>query len=92
MMLYVSDHGESLGENGMYLHGAPYLFAPREQTTVPLLIWQGSINDVDEPSLAVNAKQPQSHDMIFQSLLNFYEIESKLMLRNEGLFSVDDPH
>lgn len=38
-MVYLSDHGESLGENGMYLHGAPYMFAPKEQTHVPFLLW-----------------------------------------------------
>ncbi len=34
VMLYISDHGESLGENGLYLHGAPYMMAPKEQTHV----------------------------------------------------------
>src|SRR5919206_174076 len=38
-MLYVSDHGESLGENNLYLHGLPYAMAPREQTHVPMLLW-----------------------------------------------------
>ena len=38
-MLYVSDHGESLGENGLYLHGFPYSIAPPEQTRVPMLFW-----------------------------------------------------
>ena len=38
-MLYVSDHGESLGENGLYLHGFPYALAPPEQTRVPMLFW-----------------------------------------------------
>jgi lipid A ethanolaminephosphotransferase len=39
-MLYISDHGESLGENGVYLHGLPYAFAPEQQTHVPVLLWQ----------------------------------------------------
>lgn len=39
MLLYVSDHGESLGENGLYLHGLPYAVAPREQTQVPMIAW-----------------------------------------------------
>ena len=29
-LIYVSDHGESLGEKGLYLHGAPYFMAPDE--------------------------------------------------------------
>ena len=38
-LLYVSDHGESLGENGLYLHGFPYSMAPHEQIAVPMLLW-----------------------------------------------------
>lgn len=88
MMLYMSDHGESLGENGVYLHGAPYLLAPDAQTHVPLLIWQGAFNDIDESSLASRSQLPQSHDAVFQSLLNFYEIDSAPTRKNEGLFTV----
>jgi len=88
MMIYVSDHGESLGENGLYLHGAPYSFAPYEQKHVPLLIWQGEHNDVDETSLLIHAAQANSHDKIFQTLLNFFEIESALTNPNEGLFEM----
>ena len=39
MLMYISDHGESLGENSLYLHGTPYMVAPDEQTHVPLQIW-----------------------------------------------------
>ncbi|ELO4999954.1 sulfatase-like hydrolase/transferase [Escherichia coli] len=39
VLLYVSDHGESLGEYGVYLHGTPYKMAPDQQTQVPLLLW-----------------------------------------------------
>ncbi len=38
-MLYVSDHGESLGENNLYLHGLPYAIAPLEQRHVPMVLW-----------------------------------------------------
>ncbi|EEP96505.1 hypothetical protein yaldo0001_34840 [Yersinia aldovae ATCC 35236] len=34
-LVYLSDHGESLGENGIYLHGTPYMFAPSQQTHIP---------------------------------------------------------
>jgi lipid A ethanolaminephosphotransferase len=39
VLLYVSDHGESLGENGLYLHGQPYMIAPAVQKEVPMLLW-----------------------------------------------------
>lgn len=38
-LVYLSDHGESLGENGLYLHGTPYVFAPSQQTHIPFLMW-----------------------------------------------------
>lgn len=88
MMLYVSDHGESLGENGIYLHGAPYPFAPDAQTKIPLLAWQGAFNDVDEASLPAESIAPHSHDDLFQTLLNFYEVEDALVKPDEGLFKI----
>ncbi len=39
LMLYISDHGESLGEGGLYLHGTPYLFAPDYQKKIPFIAW-----------------------------------------------------
>ena len=39
MLIYASDHGESLGERGVYLHGMPYAFAPEDQKRVPMLMW-----------------------------------------------------
>ncbi|MDP5040476.1 MAG: sulfatase-like hydrolase/transferase, partial [Paraglaciecola sp.] len=46
-MIYVSDHGESMGENGIYLHGLPYSFAPDSQTKVPLVVWTDVNSDID---------------------------------------------
>lgn len=40
LMIYVSDHGESLGEHGLYLHGTPYSIAPDVQKNIPLIIWE----------------------------------------------------
>ena len=39
MVFYASDHGESLGENGIYLHGTPRSIAPKEQTRIPMIFW-----------------------------------------------------
>src|SRR5699024_2602082 len=38
-LLYLSDHGESLGEHGIYLHGFPYFLAPEQQTHIPMVLW-----------------------------------------------------
>jgi lipid A ethanolaminephosphotransferase len=89
MMLYVSDHGESLGEKGIYLHGAPFMMAPKAQIHVPLFIWQGPLNAVDRQSLLERAALPQSHDALFPSLMNFYQVESTLTQPDAGLFKVN---
>jgi lipid A ethanolaminephosphotransferase len=73
-MIYVSDHGESLGENGIYLHAAPYAIAPVAQTHVPMVMWFGhsTLEDarVDRRCLATRQDQPDlSHDYLFHSVL-----------------------
>lgn len=90
MMLYVSDHGESLGEYGMYLHGAPYAFAPSAQTSVPLIIWQGEENDIDEESLAELELKGTSHDAIYSSVLTFFEVKTTDIESDLELFRLDN--
>jgi len=79
-MLYLSDHGESLGENGIYLHGLPYSIAPRQQTEIPMVMWMspGFAGDfgVDTACLRQRAAQPISHDHLFHSLLGLLHVES----------------
>ncbi|TVM95421.1 phosphoethanolamine--lipid A transferase [Vibrio cholerae] len=81
-MLYLSDHGESLGENGLYLHGTPYVLAPEEQTKVPLLLWMGEgyaeAKGIDEACLREKAaSNSYSHDNFFHSLIDFFGVETK---------------
>ena len=81
MLLYVSDHGESLGENNVYLHAAPYAFAPEEQTRVPMQLWMpsGTAKDlkVDVQCLRnISAKSDFSHDNFFHSLLGMMQVHS----------------
>lgn len=66
LMLYVSDHGESLGENGLYLHGLPYAVAPREQTHVPMVVWTPSTER--RQCLAGQRDTPLSHDHLFHTV------------------------
>lgn len=80
-LIYVSDHGESLGEHGLYLHGTPYFIAPREQTQVPMVMWFS-------PGFATHARLDlaclrhaagtgsYSHDNLFHSLLGLFAISS----------------
>lgn len=77
-MLYVSDHGESLGEHGIYLHAAPYLLAPKEQTHIPAIVWMGKHFDFNLDQLKPYRDYSFSHDDLFCTLLVGFEIESKI--------------
>lgn len=77
-MLYVSDHGESLGEYGMYLHGAPKRFAPREQTHVPAVFWSGQQFEYSVADLKPYENMKLSHDHLFCSLMVAYEVETNV--------------
>ena len=77
---YLSDHGESTGEKGMYLHGAPYAIAPSQQTHIPMLMWfspQWQQNEMVKMScLAAQQHQNLSQDNLFPTLLSMLNIQS----------------
>jgi len=80
-MVYISDHGESLGENGLYLHGTPYTFAPQEQTHVPWLMWLpeqfASAQHINANCIRQEAKtEIFSHDNLFHTLLGLFNIST----------------
>jgi lipid A ethanolaminephosphotransferase len=77
-MFYVSDHGESLGENGLYLHGFPYAIAPEAQTHVPAVMWFGKNFAVDKEKLKQNAAKPYSHDFLFHTMLGMSEVKTSV--------------
>jgi lipid A ethanolaminephosphotransferase len=78
-MFYISDHGESLGEAGVYLHGFPYAFAPTTQKHVPAILWVGHENpDIDLKSVRSNSNVALSHDNLFHTLLGLFEIKSDI--------------
>ncbi|MDX3905498.1 MAG: phosphoethanolamine--lipid A transferase [Pigmentiphaga sp.] len=90
-MVYVSDHGESLGENGIYLHAAPYAFAPRAQTHVPMLIWlaQAAVRDwrLDMACLAAGREQAYSHDNLFHTFLGLFDVRSAVYRQELDVFA-----
>lgn len=79
-MLYASDHGESLGELGLYLHGFPYRFAPREQTRVPMILWATpqfyARESVSAECLRAGSHASHSHDNIFHTVLGVFGVRS----------------
>jgi len=79
-MVYMSDHGESLGEGGLYLHGMPYFMAPDAQTHVPTFIWfgDGSYEHVDMSSIRAHRAKRLTQDSLFHTLLGLFEVRTKL--------------
>ncbi len=78
-MFYVSDHGESLGEHGLYLHGLPKFIAPEEQRHVSAILWVGDhFDEIDTGAIAARRDESFTHDNIFHTVLGFMEIETAL--------------
>lgn len=88
---YVSDHGESLGENGLYLHAAPYAIAPEAQKHVPMVLWFGerTLADahIDRACLAARRDDPGlNHDAVFHSLLGLFNVSTSVYKPELDLF------
>ena len=80
-LVYLSDHGESLGENGVYLHGLPWSIAPETQKHVPMLIWLSPDYQqrygVSSQCLQQRAKtDPYSQDNLFSTLLGLLGVNT----------------
>ena len=82
-MWYVSDHGESTGEHGLYLHGAPYVLAPSQQTHVPMILWFSKAWQQQQPTLMPCLQQqlglPRSQDNLFPTLLSVLHINTRVI-------------
>lgn len=80
-LVYVSDHGESLGEKGLFLHGVPYAIAPQEQIRVPMVMWFSpgfvASSGLDMQCVRDNAAQPTSHDALFPTVLGLLQVKTR---------------
>lgn len=91
VMIYVSDHGESLGENGIFLHGLPRGLAPDEQTHVPMMAWfsaqaPAALN-LDLACVKAASIKSGSHDNLFDSILNLLSIRTAAYKPAQDLFA-----
>lgn len=79
-MIYISDHGESLGENGVYLHGLPYFMAPEQQTHIPFMVWLSESMQqtrlIDKQCLTSRSDQIYSHDNLIHSALGLMNVSA----------------
>ncbi|ERJ60932.1 phosphoethanolamine--lipid A transferase EptA [Sphingobacterium paucimobilis] len=76
-MIYVSDHGESLGEKNLYMHGVPMSIAPKEQYQIPFIVW------VSDPAKQLKPNEALTQNHVFHSIMNFLSIQSPIY--NEDL-------
>ena len=83
-MLYLSDHGESLGENNLYLHGMPYSVAPDVQKRVPWITWLSPVFEeqrrLTTACLRKRLDAPISHDNYFHSVLGLMQVQTSAYL------------
>ncbi|MCB1615913.1 MAG: phosphoethanolamine--lipid A transferase, partial [Pseudomonadales bacterium] len=89
-LLFLSDHGESLGESNLYLHGLPRSIAPQEQTRIPAFLWLSeSFSDdfhINNHCLEQIAHKPFSHDNLFHSVLGMLDLSTKVYQADLDLF------
>jgi lipid A ethanolaminephosphotransferase len=89
-LIYVSDHGESLGEHGLFLHGVPYSIAPEQQTAVPMITWLSpgfaEAARVDVECLRRNSAQPLAHDHLFHSALGLMDVQTTVYEASFDIF------
>ena len=79
-MLYVSDHGESLGENNLYMHGVPMMMAPREQIEIPFIVWSS------DKKLSIKNLNEVGQYHVFHSILRFLDVESPIYDEKMNIF------
>ena len=69
-VLFVSDHGESLGENDLYMHGVPMAMAPKEQLEIPYVVW------TSDPGLRVKDLAEVGQYSVYHTVLRFLGIQT----------------
>ncbi len=89
-MVYMSDHGESLGEYGVYLHGLPYAMAPDSQKHIAAAIWFGQRFAIDRDKLRAKAGERYSHTNFFHTVLGLVEMQT--VAYDKGLDILADCH
>ncbi len=90
-MIYLADHGESLGENNIYLHGLPYAIAPDVQKQVPWITWLSASfatrSKVDVACLRGRANEPASHDFYFHSVLGLLGVQTSVYRKDWDVYA-----
>lgn len=88
-LFYLSDHGESLGENNIYLHGFPYFIAPKEQIFIPAFLWLGDNKNLNILREKLSTKH-LSQDYFFHTMLGLFEVKTKIYDKNLDILNLQD--
>ena len=90
-MFYASDHGESLGENGIYLHGLPKKIAPKEQTDFAMVLWLSDQmiknQNINSSKIKSMANKQLNHDYLPHTLLNLFKVQSSVYKKDFSLIN-----
>ena len=88
-MIYMSDHGESLGENGIYLHGLPYFIAPNAQKHIGSFMWFSNEikKDINIKNIIKNKDSKYSQDNLFHTLLGIFEVKTNVYKKDMDILN-----
>jgi len=91
MLMYISDHGESLGEHGIYLHGSPYSIAPDVQKNIPFLIWMSDTFKKANKISSTQLTQQTSHSdaNVFHSIMGAFGMNNDIYNSQLDIFNSD---
>ncbi len=88
-LIYISDHGESLGEYGLYLHGAPYSIAPNAQKDIPFIVWMSDefkrYKNICQSELDAHSTPSQAN--IFHSVMGAFDMRSQIYDATKDTFT-----
>ena len=85
-IIYMSDHGESLGEHGIYLHGLPYFMAPDNQKHIAGFFWSNN----KKYNILDHKNDRYSHDYLFHTLLNLFDVKTNVYNKNLDILNHRD--
>jgi lipid A ethanolaminephosphotransferase len=95
-LIFVSDHGETLGEGGLYLHGTPYWMAPEYQTKVPMVVWMSKrfqqAFTVDQSCFGKTVNDTISHANLFHSVLGLLDVKTDVYTADLDIFGSCTTH
>lgn len=89
MLMYLSDHGESLGENNLYLHGTPFTLAPDVQIRIPFLVWM-SENFMQTKGVSlqsISSGETYSQANVFHSIMGALAMQSDIYDKELDIFN-----